>query len=229
MLLALRCAYETRVTPIVVSGTIGPRGDGYRTDARMSADAARAYHSTQIRTFAETDADMVSAFTLNYVDEAIGIVQAAREAEIPAVISFTVETDGRLPAGETLAEAIERTDAATDGYAAYYMINCAHPTHFAPALNDRGAWLQRLKGLRANASCLSHAELDESTTLDEGNPAQLGLQYAALLQEHPQLRVVGGCCGTNHRHIGEIARAALGMLPMSAQVPELTRQAQMVE
>jgi homocysteine S-methyltransferase len=208
MLLALRAAHETRETPIVVSGTIGPRGDGYRADMRMSADAARAYHSTQVRTFAETDADFVSAFTLNYIDEAIGIVQAAREADIPAVISFTVETDGRLPSGEALAEAVERTDAATEGYAAYYMINCAHPTHFATTLDDTGRWLQRLKGLRANASCLSHAELDESIVLDEGNPAELGSQYAELLNEHPQLRVVGGCCGTSHRHISEIARAS---------------------
>ncbi len=207
MLIALRNQHATRATPIVVSGTIGPRGDGYRADARMSVDKARRYHSTQINTLAETEADMVSGFTLNYVDEAIGIVLAAHDADIPVVISYTVETDGRLPSGELLATAIARTDAETDGYPAYYMINCAHPTHFAPALDNDGAWLRRLRGLRANASCLSHEELDACTELDEGDPVELGQQYAALMQTHPQIRVVGGCCGTDHRHIGEIARA----------------------
>jgi homocysteine S-methyltransferase len=208
LLHALRDTHESADAPIVISGAIGPRGDGYRADVRMSTDAARAYHQTQIDTFAATDADLVTAFTLNYTEEAIGIVQAARDAAIPAVISFTVETDARLPSGEALAEAIDRTDMATAGYAAYYMINCAHPTHFMPALEQDGAWKLRIQGLRANASCLSHAELDEATELDEGNPTELGQQYAELLRRNPQVRVIGGCCGTDLRHIREIARTA---------------------
>jgi S-methylmethionine-dependent homocysteine/selenocysteine methylase len=204
LLLEIRAEQETASMPLVISGNIGPRGDGYRADRRMTTAEAQAYHRAQIETFAGTDADMVSAFTLNYVEEAIGIVQAARDCDVPVVISFTVGTDGRLPGGETLASAIERTDAATGAYAAYYMINCAHPEHFDHVLQGGGAWRARLRGLRANASRCSHSELDESTELDEGNPQELGGLYRALRSRLPQLNVLGGCCGTDHRHVEAI-------------------------
>lgn len=207
MMLDLRATYETPTTPMVVSGNLGPRGDGYRAEVRMTAAEARSYHSQQIDSFAQTDADLVSAFTINYIDEAIGIVQASRDAAMPVVISFTVETDGHLPSGESLAEAVQRTDLATDHYAAYYMINCAHPTHFQHVFSDGGAWRGRIRGLRANASRCSHAELDESTELDAGNPNELGIQYQQLREQLPQLAVLGGCCGTDHRHIGAIFAA----------------------
>jgi S-methylmethionine-dependent homocysteine/selenocysteine methylase len=204
LLLEIRAAMETRQTKIVVSGNLGPRGDGYRADTRMDAEAARAYHAAQIHTFAQTDADMVSALTMNYVEEAIGITAAAREAALPVAISFTLETDGRLPSGDTLAQVIERTDAESGGYPAYYMINCAHPEHFAAVLHDDGAWRERIRGLRANASRRSHAELDASTQLDAGDPDELGRQYRALRALLPALAVAGGCCGTDHRHVEAI-------------------------
>lgn len=207
LLVGLRAQYETASSPMVISGNLGPRGDGYRVEARMSADAARAYHAPQVEVFAGTEADLVSAFTMTYSQEAIGIVQAARDAALPVVIAFTVETDGRLPSGETLADAIEQLDAHTGGHAAYCMVNCAHPTHFAHALEEAGAWRERIGGLRANASCRSHAELDESTDLDDGNPAQLGAEYAALKSLLPRLTVLGGCCGTDHRHVQAMVTA----------------------
>jgi S-methylmethionine-dependent homocysteine/selenocysteine methylase len=209
LLLEIRSAFETPATPVVVSGNLGPRGDGYRPATRMSAAEARDYHAWQIGTFASTEADLVSVFTMNYVEEAIGVAAAAREHAMPAVISFTLETDGRLPSGQSLAEAIEQTDAATDGHPAYYMINCAHPTHFARTLREAGAWSERIRGLRANASRRSHAELDASTELDDGNPEELGAQYQALRPLLPRLTVVGGCCGTDHRHVGSICRALM--------------------
>ncbi len=205
----IREAYETRETKIVISGNLGPRGDGYRAEARMSAAEARDYHAPQIEAFARTAADMVAAFTMNYVEEAVGIVLAAREAAMPVAISFTLETDGRLPSGESLAEAIRRTDAETDGHAAYYMINCAHPTHFEAVLQEGGEWRARIRGLRANASKRSHAELDESSDLDIGDPRELGLAYDTLRSLLPGLSVVGGCCGTDHRHIEAICEACL--------------------
>lgn len=205
----IREAYETRETKIVISGNLGPRGDGYRAEARMSAAEARDYHAPQIRTFAQTAADMVAAFTMNYVEEAVGIVLAAHEAAMPVAISFTLETDGRLPSGESLADAIRRTDAETDGHAAYYMINCAHPTHFEAVLQEGGEWRARIRGLRANASKRSHAELDESSDLDIGDPRELGLAYDTLRSLLPGLSVVGGCCGTDHRHIEAICEACL--------------------
>lgn len=207
----IRDEFETYISPMVISGNIGPRGDGYTAENKMSSDEAEQYHAAQIGIFKETNADMVSAFTINYVEEAIGIVRAAQAAGIPIVISFTVETDGRLPSGQTLKDAIEATDEATDSYAAYFMINCAHPTHFENVLTDE-AWTKRIGGIRANSSTKSHAELDESTELDEGNPSELGRQYSAILSKLPNVRVLGGCCGTDIRHVSEIAKECVAKL-----------------
>jgi S-methylmethionine-dependent homocysteine/selenocysteine methylase len=209
LLVAVRERHETETIPIVISGCIGPRGDGYEVGTAMTVDEARSYHAFQVRTFAATAADLVTAITMTYTDEAIGIAQAARDAGIPAVISFTVETDGSLPSGQPLGEAIDAVDAATDHYPAYYMVNCAHPTHFAAILDKEAAWTARLGGLRANASTMSHAELDAATELDAGDPVDLAERYRRLRTDHPNLTVLGGCCGTNDRHIGAIAAACL--------------------
>lgn len=209
LMLEVRAAWERPDRPFVISGNIGPRGDGYFPDRRMSEREAKAYHAPQVETFAGTAADLVSAFTLNYSEEAIGVAAAARDCAMPAVISFTVETDGRLPSGETLGEAIARVDDATAGWAAYYMINCAHPTHFESVLRHGDDWLRRLRGLRANSSTRSHAELDNSPELDEGNPEALGAEYRALHACLPQLAVIGGCCGTDHRHVDAMCRHVL--------------------
>jgi S-methylmethionine-dependent homocysteine/selenocysteine methylase len=192
----------------VVSGCVGPRGDGYQPARVMSADEARAYHRAQVETFAAAGADMASAITMNYVEEAIGVAQAARDAGMPATISFTVETDGRLPTGQPLGEAIAQVDSETGSYPSYYMLNCAHPDHFASVLEGNSPWKLRIRGLRANASRKSHAELNESPELDIGNPAELGGQYSALKRSAlPNLNVMGGCCGTDHRHVEQIAVA----------------------
>jgi S-methylmethionine-dependent homocysteine/selenocysteine methylase len=209
LLEGLRDEHETPSTPIVISGCVGPRGDGYVVDETMSADEATAYHGVQIGTFADTAADLVTAITMTYADEAVGVVEAARAAGLPVVISFTVETDGRLPSGQALREAIEEVDVRTDGYAAYFMVNCAHPSHFYDVLEPGSGWTDRIRGLRANASRLSHAELDEAEELDEGDPEELGNEYVALREQLPQLCVIGGCCGTDHRHIDAISEAWL--------------------
>jgi S-methylmethionine-dependent homocysteine/selenocysteine methylase len=207
LLVELRGAHETPSSPIVISGCVGPRGDGYVVAEAMDADGAEAYHAVQIGTFSDTAADMISALTMTYVDEAVGIVQAARAAQMPVVISFTVETDGRLPSGQPLGDAIEEVDARTGGAAVYFMLNCAHPSHFDAVLEPGSAWTDRVMGVRANASRLSHAELDEAQELDPGNPEELALEYVALRDRLPRLSVLGGCCGTDHRHIGAICRA----------------------
>lgn len=198
---------------VVISGCVGPRGDGYFPANVMTEHEAERYHAEQIETFADTAADMIGAFTLNYVEEAIGITRAAEQAGMPAAISFTVETDGRLPSGQTLRAAIEQADAATSRYPAYYMINCAHPTHFEHVLAEGEEWTQRIRGLRANASRKSHAELNDSSELDIGDPADLGARHAALKRRMPQLNVLGGCCGTDHRHVEQIAAACSPLFP----------------
>jgi homocysteine S-methyltransferase len=189
-----------------ISGNIGPRGDGYDPGLLMTPQEAEDYHGGQVAVLAETAADYVSAFTITNTPEATGIVRAARRAKMPAVISFTLETDGKLPTGQFLKDAIAEVDAATAAYAAYFMINCAHPTHFDSALEKDAAWVKRIRGIRANASCRSHAELDAATDLDAGDPDALGRQYADLLQRHPHLTVLGGCCGTDLRHVEAISQ-----------------------
>ncbi len=203
----LRQEYSGNDFSIVLSGAIGPRGDAYVAGDVMSVDEAAAYHSAQIETFATTTADMVTAFTMNNVPEAAGITRAAQRAGIPVGISFTLETDGRLPAGQTLRDAIDAVDDATGGGPVYYMINCAHPEHFTPALEEGAPWMERLRGIRANASRRSHDELDQSPDLDDGNPRELGEQYRSLRIRFPQITILGGCCGTDHRHVASIGGA----------------------
>jgi S-methylmethionine-dependent homocysteine/selenocysteine methylase len=193
--------------PIVISGCIGPEGDGYSPDTLLSADEAQAYHRTQVETFADTAADMVNAMTITYPDEAIGVARAAEDAGIPAAISFTVETDGRLPNGQELGAAIAEVDEATGGGPVYYMINCAHPLHFESAIATDEQWRERIRAVRSNSSTKSHAELDEATELDEGDPADLAARHLPLRDSLPNLNLLGGCCGTDHRHVGEICAA----------------------
>ncbi len=203
----IRAELETETSPMVVSGQIGPRGDGYVPAEIMSPEEAQAYHAVQIGTFADTAADMVSAFTMTNVEEAIGVTRAGQAMDIPVMISFTTETDGRLPTGQMLKSAIEAVDAATGNGPVYYMINCAHPTHFADALAPGEAWMERVRGLQANASKRSHAELDEAPDLDAGNPVELAGEYGELARRHGKFSVFGGCCGTDHRHLAKIGDA----------------------
>ncbi|MEP7035780.1 MAG: homocysteine S-methyltransferase family protein [Actinomycetota bacterium] len=202
-----RRQHERPSTPVVISGCIGPRADGYRVTDSMSANEARSYHGAQVNAFADTDADLVSALTLNYVQEAVGIAQAARAAGMPVVLSFTVETDGRLATGAPLGEAIDAVDHQTDGYPAYYMVNCAHPTHFSQVIDGASGWASRIHGVRANSSTRSHAELDEAEHLDRGSATDLAARYLQLRDILPNLCVVGGCCGTDHRHVDAISTA----------------------
>jgi S-methylmethionine-dependent homocysteine/selenocysteine methylase len=205
----LRRDLETERSPMVISGCIGPRGDGYRPDAAMTPQQAQAYHQAQVRVFADAEADLVTAITMTNSNEAIGVAGAARAEGMPVVISFTVETDGRLPTGEPLADAIKAVDDATAGAPAYFMINCAHPTHFDHELVVGASWVSRIRGVRANASRCSHAQLDEATVLDDGDPVELGGQYRELRARLAHLNVLGGCCGTDHRHIEQICAQCL--------------------
>ncbi|GAB5448532.1 homocysteine S-methyltransferase family protein [Gymnodinialimonas sp.] len=188
--------------PVVLSANIGPRADAYAPTEQMSVAEAEAYHLEQVS--ALRGVDVISGYTLTYAAEAAGIARAAKACGLPVVIAFTVELDGCLPTGMSVADAIAEVDAQTGAYPAYYMINCAHPDHFEGVL-DGGAWMNRLGGLVANASRCSHAELDEAEVLDDGNPEELGQQLAGLRARFPQIRVLGGCCGTDMRHMRAIA------------------------
>jgi S-methylmethionine-dependent homocysteine/selenocysteine methylase len=202
----LREEFASNAKPIVLNGIIGPQGDAYAPERDVAIHEAEHYHAKQIGWLAATAVDMVTALTFTQSDEASGLVLAARSAGLPVVVSFTVETDGRLPTGQPLGEAIDAVDQATDAAAAYFMVNCAHPEHFAHVLGDT-PWARRIRGIRCNASRKSHAELDASATLDAGDPVELGHQYAAIRAKLPWLNVFGGCCGSDLRHVTQIARA----------------------
>jgi S-methylmethionine-dependent homocysteine/selenocysteine methylase len=208
LLVELKEEFENDIPNIIISGCVGPRGDGYKPESTMTAAEAQHYHAAQINVFSQTGVDMVSAITMNYVEEAMGIARAAGAARLPVVISFTVETNGKLPTGMRLQEAIELVDNSMSEPPLYYMINCAHPSHFSHQLQagKDEAWTKRIRGLRANASCKSHAELDEATALDRGNPQELGLEHKKLKEVFKHLNVFGGCCGTDEEHIMAIAR-----------------------
>lgn len=201
----IRAQHETEDFPILVNGLVGPAGDAYAPDTSLTPQEALQIHAPQIHALGKAGVDMISAMTLTHAREATGIVQAAQEIDVPVVIAFTLETDGRLPSGQPLGEAIAEVDGATNNGPIYYMINCAHPDHFRDVLDTGAAWLLRIGGIRSNASRMSHAELDEAEVLDDGNPAELGQLSADLLTLLPNICVVGGCCGTDHRHVGCIA------------------------
>ncbi|MBT9382449.1 homocysteine S-methyltransferase family protein [Pseudooceanicola sp. CBS1P-1] len=204
--LAFRVAREHPDVETRVSVQIGPRGDGYQPGI-ATAEAAAAYHAPQVEAARTAGADLVSAYTLGAAGEAVGLSMAARAAGLPALISFTVETDGRLADGMSLASAV--SILAEEAPAAGIMVNCAHPDHIARAL-DGGSWQAHLCGIVANASRKSHAELDEATELDDGDPEEFGRQLGALYRQMSGLRVLGGCCGTDARHLRATARAARG-------------------
>ena len=201
----LRDEFSGNSKPIVLNAFIGPQGDAYAPETEIAAHQAQAYHAKQIGWLAETEIDMITAMTFTQSDEAIGVVHAAREAGLPVVVSFTVETDGKLPNGQALKEAIETVDQATNAAAAYFMVNCAHPEHFMHVLVD-APWARRIHGIRCNASRKSHAELDESETLDWGNPAEFADQYREIRTLMPWLNIFGGCCGSDFRHVEAMAR-----------------------
>jgi S-methylmethionine-dependent homocysteine/selenocysteine methylase len=204
----LRASLPATQPPVLLEAPIGPRGDAYAPSALMTAAEAQRYHATQLQTLADTPVELLTALTLTYAEEAIGIVRAAGDAGLPIAISFTVETDGRLPSGQSLRAAIEQVDAETDGAPLHYMINCAHPAHFTDALMEDGPW-RRLRGLRANSSLRSHAELDDADELDEGDPDDLAERHLRLRALLPDLAVLGGCCGTDIRHVTRMADAWL--------------------
>jgi S-methylmethionine-dependent homocysteine/selenocysteine methylase len=195
--------------PFPISAAVGPEGDAYDPETHLSVDEAEQYHAWQTGILADTAADVVTALTLTYVEEAVGIARAATAAGLPVAISFTVETDGRLPSGQPLAEAVEQVDADDASSVSYFMVNCAHPTHVLPVLEADGPW-DRVRGVRANASARSHAELDEAEELDQGDPDDFGRLHRTLRDRLPNVTVVGGCCGTDHRHVSGAVDAWLG-------------------
>ena len=202
----IRNEYNTDKIPIILNGCIGPRSDGYNPSFLMTSGQAKEYHSKQIEIFSQTNADMITAFTLTYSEEAIGIVQAAKQFQMPIAISFTLETDGNLPTGQSLKDAIQTVDKATENGPIYYLINCVHPCYFINLFNSNEDWTLRIHGIRGNASKKTHEELDNSKELDSGNPEEFAEYYLQLLYKLKNFNILAGCCGTDYRHAEQICK-----------------------
>lgn len=197
--------YETADNPMPIGGVIGPRGDAYDTGRTPEVSDSEDYHSEQIQTLKEAGADMITAATFSFEKEAIGVAKAAKALNIPLVISFTTSDDGNLLSGGTIGEAIRAVDNATDSSPVYYMINCSHPTEFEPILSDEN-WISRISGFMPNAAASEKLSLCSLGHLEDGDPEELGHQMAALAKRYPHMTVWGGCCGTDSRHLGQIAK-----------------------
>ncbi len=193
--------------PFIISGTVGPRHDGYDPDAVMSIDEAADYHSWQVGVLATSGVDVVSAFTIDYVEEGVGIARAAAGAHVPCVISFTTDDQGALPDGTSVARAIERIDLEAVTPPAYYMLNCTHPQHVTGMLTGAGAWRERIRGIRANASPLGLVEPPEGQPLDPGDVAEFASAMQQVNELAPSITILGGCCGTDVRHVRAVADA----------------------
>lgn len=202
----LKTEFDGKVSDVVITGGIGPRGDAYGTGGNISEAEAEDYHSVQLSTLKDTDADMAVALTFNNIPEAVGIVRAATKIGIPIGISLTLNTESRLSSGPSLREAIEAIDENTDEGAAWYGTNCSHPLEFEPAISEEGAWRQRLRLIRPNAAKMEKISLCKLGHLEDGDPIELGAQMGDVASRFPSVDIIGGCCGTDERHLNEIAK-----------------------
>jgi homocysteine S-methyltransferase len=202
----MRSEYADRVSDVYIAACIGPRGDAYGTGGDISENEAEDYHSVQLSNLQGTAADMAVAATFNNIPEAIGVIRAANAAGIPIGVSLTLTPEGRLRSGPSLREAVERVEEATEGGAAWFGTNCSHPLEFEPALADAGPWLERLRYVRPNAARMEKIALCSLGHLEDGDPVELGEQMAEVARMLPRTDIIGGCCGTDERHLAEIAR-----------------------
>ena len=202
----MRAEYADRVTDVYIAACIGPRGDAYGTGGEITADEAEDYHSVQLHNLDGTAADMAVAATFNNIPEAIGVIRAAKGAGMPIGVSLTLTPEGRLRSGPTLREAVETVDEVTAGAAAWFGTNCSHPLEFEPAIADAGPWLDRLRYIRPNAAKMDKIALCSLGHLEDGDPEELGEQMGDVVRRLPRADIIGGCCGTDERHLSEIAR-----------------------
>jgi homocysteine S-methyltransferase len=197
--------YEGDIPCILVGGIVGPRGDAYQLNRTITADEPEDYHSVQLNTLKEADVDFACAMTFNNIPESVGVARAAEQIGLLLVISLTVDGTSRLNSGPSIAEAVTSIDAQTDAAPVCYMLNCSHPREFEPGIEE-GDWIQRMRGFRPNASKMEKTALCKLGHLEEGDPEELGRLMGDLSRRYPHMDIWGGCCGTGHVHLDEIAR-----------------------
>ncbi|HEY8592653.1 MAG TPA: homocysteine S-methyltransferase family protein [Sphingomicrobium sp.] len=200
--------YLEKLPHILVSGIVGPQGDAYERNQTVTASSAEAYHGTQMDNLASAGVDLVQAMTFTSSHEAIGVIRAAQARELPIVVSFMTDSPDEPGGQRSFRQTIEDVDRATDSYALFYGINCAHPREFEPLLRDQGEWLNRIGLLRPNASAKDKVELCQIGHLERGDARELAQLMGVLAARLPNVRVLGGCCGTWDEHLDLIAGAA---------------------
>jgi S-methylmethionine-dependent homocysteine/selenocysteine methylase len=205
----LRGLQEQSSAEVYAGGLMGCRGDAYRPTDVLSAAEARSFHAWQADLFAAAGADFLFAGIMPALPEAVGMARAMSDTGLPYIISFMIRHDGRLPDGTTIHDAIQAIDVAVDARPECYMANCVHPAVLYEALsqpfNSTGLVAERFSGVQANASRLAPEELDDACDL-ESSDAVLLAEDMIRLRDDMQLRVFGGCCGTDGGHLEEIAR-----------------------
>ncbi len=209
--------YEEQIPRLLIGGILGPRGDAYSLNQEITAESAEDYHAVQLETLKRADVDFACALTFNNVAESVGALRAANQTGVPLFVSLTLDRSGRLKSGPTLAEAIVEIDAqAGEAAPELYMINCSHPLEYEPALENRD-WIKRLRGVRPNASKMEKLALCELGHIEEGDPVELASRLRDLSERYPHMDIFGGCCGTGHKHLREIAKTLVNARqPVSA-------------
>ncbi len=198
--------YENQIPRLLIGGILGPRGDAYSLNREITEASSEDYHAVQLETLKRAKVDFTCAMTFNNIAESVGAARAAATAGMPFSISLTLDGTSKLKSGPSLAEAITEIDAKTGNEAPdFYMINCSHPLEYEPAL-EAGDWTKRLRGVRPNASKMDKLALCKLGHIEDGDPVELGAQLLSLSDRYPQLDIFGGCCGTGHNHLREIAK-----------------------
>lgn len=191
-----------------VGGLMGCKGDAYTGEGALSSHEARAFHQWQAELFREAGADFLYAGIMPVLGEAAGMAQAMAETGLPYIISFTIQRDGRLIDGTTITGAIEYIDSLSGPKPVCYMTNCVHPKIVYDALsqpfNRNEIVKSRFLGIQANTSPLSYAELDGSPDLISSEPEEFAEEMIKL-RSISNMKLFGGCCGTDHRHMEQVA------------------------
>lgn len=197
--------YSSQIPETLIQGLIGPRGDAYERNETITENEAEDYHAVQLETLKEADVDLALAITFNNIPESVGVARAAAKIGIPLGISLSLDSSSKLNSGQSLSEAITMIDKATDQSPEFYSINCSHPLEFEPAI-EPGDWVNRIRGVRPNASKMDKMALCQLGHLEEGDPVELGVLCGDLARRYPHMDIWGGCCGTWDKHLNEIAR-----------------------
>ena len=205
----IRNKYGEFASKILIGAPMACKGDAYNPEEALLSDEAYNFHKFQVKKLSEAGVDFLLGSTLPASSEALGMAKAMAESNIVYILSFVIHPNGKLLDGTSLNETISVIDNSVSPKPIYYMLNCVHPTHCMSAinneLNNTEVIRTRLKGLQANGSAMSPEELELLEKTSSQSPSIWGKKMIDLYL-NSNLKILGGCCGTNHHHIKSIAR-----------------------